>query len=129
MQNKTISGWIRQARYRANKRDIYSDLQISDVQGIIEEFDGKCAYCQDEDVTTLDHPFPISTTVPNTPANVLPACKVCKSAKKNNDIVWMFTHGILAETVYVALLAGMFARRGGDVIKEHVKHVTGMGDE
>lgn len=128
MDSKTISGWIRQARYRANKRDIYNKLQISDVQKIIEDFDGECAYCGAE-AETLDHPFPIRETAPNVPANVLPSCKDCKTVKKSNDIVWLFMQNKLDQPKYLEILRSMFSREGGDIIKNHVKLVTGIQDD
>ena len=128
MNNKIVSSWIRQARYRANRRNIYSNLQISDVQEIIEDFDGKCAYC-DKKAEILDHPFPITDTSPNVPANVLPSCKKCKTNKKTNDIVWFFTQGKLQQPKYLAILKSMFSREGGDIIKNHVKLITGIQDE
>ena len=92
MNRSTISGWVRQARYRAKGRNIYSDLQIEEIEEIIKSYGGKCAYC-DVPADTLDHPFPLNENTTNTQANALPCCKSCKSIKKNNDLVWMFTDG------------------------------------
>lgn len=125
MERATISSWIRQARYRAKRQDIYSDLEISDVEDIVECHEGQCAYCG-EDAETLDHPFPLKPTAPNVPANILTSCKECKSLKKNNDLVWMFSSGHLDQEKYLALLQEMFDRKGGDTIKEHVRKVTGL---
>jgi len=125
MERSTISSWIRQARYRAKRQDIYSDLEISDVEEIIESYEDKCAYCGDE-AETLDHPFPLKPTAPNVPANILPSCKDCKAHKKNNDLVWMFSSGTLEQVKYLELLQQMFSRKGGDTIKEHVRKVTGL---
>lgn len=131
MDSKTISSWIRQARYRANKRDIYSDLQISDVQEIIEEFEGHCAYCDPTKncvADTLDHPFPLSESTPNVPANVLPCCKKMKNAKKSNDLAWMFITGAIEQDTYLKILKSMLKRRGGDTMKKHIKTITGIQD-
>lgn len=135
MDSKTISSWIRQARYRANKRNIYSDLEISDVQEIINEFDGKCAYCDPTkdcwgtEADTLDHPFPLSDNTPNVPANVLPCCKMVKHAKKNNDLAWLFMTGAIQQDTYLKALKSMLQRRGGDTVKKHLKTITGIQDE
>lgn len=125
MERTTISSWIRQARYRAKRYDIYSDLEISDVEGIIESYNNNCAYCGQK-AETLDHPFPLKPTAPNVPANILPSCKNCKGIKKNNDLVWMFSSGELNQNVYLELLQQMFNRKGGDTIKDHVRNVTGL---
>jgi hypothetical protein len=128
MDNKIISNWIRQARYRAKSHEIFSDLEIEDVQSIVTHFEGKCAYCE-RPSETLDHPFPLKTSAPNIPANVLPTCKICKGVKKNNDIVWMFGNGHIPEDDYLKILEFMFRQRGGDTIKKHVRRATGMIDE
>lgn len=135
MDNKTISGWIRQARYRANKRDIYSDLQIADVKEITEEFEGRCAYCDRSkecwgtSADTLDHPFPLSESTPNIPANVLPICKNMKTTKKNNDLAWLFITGVIEQDTYLEALKSMLRKRGGDRMKQHIKTITGIQDE
>jgi hypothetical protein len=125
MERATISSWIRQSRYRAKRQDIYSDLEISDVEEIIECYKNQCAYCGSA-AETLDHPFPLKIVAPNIPANILPSCKDCKNIKKNNDLVWMFSSGKLEQESYLALLQQLFDRRGGDIIKGHVRKVTGI---
>lgn len=125
MDNKIVSSWVRQARYRANKRNIYSELDIAAVQEIISDWNYSCAYCG-ADAETLDHPFPLSDTAPNVPANVLPSCKKCKSDKKSNDLVWMFTSGNIEQLKYLEILKAMLSRKGADSVKQHVKLVTGI---
>ena len=135
MDNKTISSWIRQARYRANKRDIYSDLQIADVQEIVSEYKNCCAYCDESkkcwgaEADTLDHPFLLSETTPNVPANVLPVCKHIKTTKKNNDLAWLFITGAIEQDTYLTALKSMLQKRGGDRMKQHIKTITGIQDE
>src|SRR5262245_35451012 len=89
IDNRSISSWVRQARYRAKKHDIYSDLEVADVHDIITSADGKCAYCG-QDAETLDCPFPLKDNGPHVPANCVPCCRTCKNTKSNNDIVWLF---------------------------------------
>lgn len=128
MDNKIISNWIRQARYRAKTHNIASNLEIEHVQIIITHFADNCAYCHRR-AETLDHPFPLKTSAPNSAANVLPICKRCKATKKNNDIVWMFNRGYLCSEKYLQILEFMFQQDGGDIIKEHVRKATGMINE
>ncbi len=125
--NKTISSWVRQARYRAKKHNIYSDLSITDVQTILAAAD-RCAYCGRAG-EVLDCPFPLKDGGPNVPANVLLCCKNCKTLKNNNDLVWMYSSGKLSEEIYLALLEILFSRRGGEHIKTHVRRVTGMAQD
>lgn len=125
IDNKVISSWVRQARYRARKNSIRSDLDVSDIQTIINASNGCCRYCG-KDGETLDCPFPLKTGGPNVPANVVPCCKECKIAKNNNDVVWMFSTGLLTEAQYVKILEELFQRRGHEIIREHVRRATGM---
>ncbi len=125
IDNKSVSSWVRQARYRAKKSKIDSDLEVVDVQEIIKNADNKCQYCKKE-AETLDCPFPLKNGGPNIPANVVPCCKACKTAKNNNDVVWMYSTGLLTEAQYMAILQELFKRRGGNKIRAHVRRATGM---
>ena len=127
INNKTISSWIRQARHRAKKHDIYSDINVADVQDMLTA-DPTCAYCGNEAIT-IDCPFPIKSKAPNVPANIVLCCKECKNVKGTNDVVWLFTTGKLSEQAYLKLINTMLARRGGDKVKEYVKMATGIEDE
>jgi hypothetical protein len=125
IDNKTVSSWVRQARYRAKKHNIYSDLEVADVLAIIQESRGCCAYCgQEADV--LDCPFPLHGGGPHVPANVVPCCKACKGIKNNNDLVWLFSGGHMARERYLNLIQALFQRRGGKLIKEHIRKATGL---
>lgn len=125
IDNRAVSSWVRQARYRAKKANIHSDLNVSDVQEIIKSNSGICCYCK-KPGETLDCPFPLKNGGPNVPANVVLCCKDCKTSKNNNDVVWMFSSGLLTEEQYMAILQELLKRRGGDKIKEHVRRATGM---
>ncbi len=127
IDNKSISSWVRQARYRAKKNDIHSDLEVSDVVEMIEAASG-CAYCGTE-ADSLDCPFPLRDGGPHVPANVVPCCKDCKGVKGNNDIVWMFSTGRVVQERYLALIQELLKRRGGDLIKDHVRRATGLVGE
>jgi len=128
MDNKTISNWIRQARYRAKANQILSDLEITDVQNIITHFEDKCAYC-DQPAETLDHPFPLKMNAPNIPANILPICRECKATKKNHDVVWMYNNSHITQREYLEIMRFILEQRGGDTIKEHVRRATGIIEE
>ena len=128
IDNKSISSWVRQARHRAKKHNIYSDLEVADVTTIIQGTGGTCSYCGKE-AETLDCPFPLRDEGPHVPANVVPCCKGCKSVKNNNDIVRLFSNGHIPSERYVTLIQELLKRRGGERIKAHVKRATGLGDE
>jgi 5-methylcytosine-specific restriction endonuclease McrA len=132
MENKALSSWIRQARYRASKKDIENDLNIEDVKQILISCDHKCAYCDETQpcwgtpAEALDHPFPLSKSTPNVPANVLPVCKSIKKEKKHTDLAYMFIMGLITQQTYLNCLKVMFANRGSEHIKDHVKKITGL---
>lgn len=128
MDNKIISNWIRQARYRAKANALSSDLEMEDVQNIITAYAGLCAYCGAV-AETFDHPFPLRTSAPNIPANVLPICKRCKTVKKNHDVVWMYNNSHLTQPEYLKIMQFILDQRGGGAIKDHVRRATGMIDE
>lgn len=125
MDNKLVGGWVRQARYRARKHGISSDLTSEDAAQIIAEHQESCAYCGGSG-ETLDHLFPLKDAAPNCPANVVVTCKQCKKAKGNNDLVWMFARDHITRARYLALLQLIVGRRGGTEVKELLKKATGI---
>lgn len=125
MDSKIISNWLRQARYRAKKYNIYCDLSSQDVQYIIQAFNDCCAYCGNP-AQTLDSLFSLKSATPNVPANVVTACRRCKSIKKSNDVVWMFANNHLNRDKYLKIMEIAFALRGGEIIKDRVRQVTGL---
>lgn len=127
MDKQAISNWVRQARHRAKRYNIYSELQIDDIEVIIGDSNG-CAYCHAA-MNTLDHPFPLKDTAPNVAANVLPICKACKSRKKTHDLVWLFNNGYISQEKYASLLQQMLVRPGGGELREYVRKIIGIVDE
>jgi hypothetical protein len=126
IDNKSVSSWVRQARYRARKHGIYSDLEVADVQAILNS-SKSCAYCS-APADTLDCPFPLKDGGPNVPANTVLCCKKCKGTKGSNDVVWLFSKSHITQEVYLALLKELCARRGGDKIKAHIRRATGLDE-
>lgn len=135
MDNKSISNWIRQARYRANKKQIHSDLEIIDVQEIVQLFDGRCALCDESKACwgntadSLDHAFSLSNEAPNVPANVIPVCKQMKTDNKGSDVATLLSAGLINKVTYLKVLEVILPRRGGDIIKQYIKSIMGFKDE
>jgi hypothetical protein len=127
IDSRTISNWVRQARYRAKKHNIYSDLEVADVLAILAN-STKCGYCDTDEATTIDCPFPLKDGGPNVPANIVLSCKACKTKKNNNDIVWLFLHGFINKDLYVVLVESLCKRRGGELIKTHLRRATGISE-
>lgn len=127
MDSRTISNWIRQARYRAKKLNIYNDLELQDVLEIIRDHQYKCAYCDDE-AETLDNPYPYKDEAPGVIANVLPCCKKCRDSKNKMDLTNMHSIKLIDTEKYLSILKQIFVRKGGDLLREHVKKISGLGE-
>jgi 5-methylcytosine-specific restriction endonuclease McrA len=70
---------------------------------ILEEFDGKCAYCRTNVADTWDHIVAVANGGRTTPGNVVPACRSCNSAKSNRDVTeWMEERGIIVSDAFMA---------------------------
>jgi hypothetical protein len=132
MDNKSISSWIRQTRYRASKKNIYSDLEIIDVKETIDEFKGKCAYCDiskkcwGTQAETLDHAFNLSNESPNVPANVIPVCKQMKIDNKGEDVASLLSSGQIEQSTYLKIIGVLLSKRGGETIKQYIKSIMGF---
>lgn len=118
--------WLRQARHRAKKRGVPNSLDLEHVAVILAHYEEKCAYCDSAELHSLDHPFPLKEDAPNVPANCVPTCKKCKDLKKSRNLPEMYSDGDLAEDRYISLMSKMLALPDGDILKEHVKKVTGL---
>jgi hypothetical protein len=132
MDNKSISNWVRQARYRASKKKIHSDLEISDVTAIIEQFEGRCAYCDASkdcwgtQADSLDHAFNISDESPNVAANVIPICKKMKNDHKGEDVASLLASGKITKIIYLKIVGIILQHRGGSTIKQYIKSIMGF---
>ena len=124
MTNKKISGWLRQNRYRARK-NIGENVTIHEVLEILKLRNDLCGYC-DQLATGLDCPFPLKDDAPFVPANILPICSSCRVIKGNSDIILMFHNQFLASDKYLKIVEELFKMKGGDLIKDHFKKMTGM---
>lgn len=124
---KAISSWIRQLRFRAKKHNLYSDLNIKDVQEVYEYYQKKCILCQDA-YSTLDMAFPLKNGGPNVQANVILLCENCKSMKKNDDLLTLERAGKISAQLLLDALKKCFSLKHGDVLNRHVKAQSGHID-
>ena len=53
-----------------------------DFEKLLRRYNGKCAYCGENDATDRDHVIPLSKGGSNYIGNILPACRICNSSKK-----------------------------------------------
>lgn len=124
--NRILSGWVRQARFRAKKYQVPGDISMPEIHALVEAYAGKCAYCRTNPAETMDHAFPLSAGAPNNPANILPACQACKALKHANDIVYLFSRGSITEEIYSAVIKEMLQRRGHEAVEPFVRKATGL---
>lgn len=125
MRNK-ISSWVRQSRHRAKKHGVVNTLDVQSVLTLVDQFQDTCAYCG-ETANTLDHPFPLSAKAPNAIANVLPCCHECKTKKGTDDLVAFYGRKGVTQDQLIRLIREMLERDGGEILREHIKGVTGIG--
>lgn len=119
------AGWLRQARHRAKKHGVLSDLTTEDIKTIFEEHKSSCAYCGDQ-AGFLDNPVPFSEGGQSVPANVVPCCHRCKTIKRNHSVVWMHDKGHMDPAVFVGLVHRLTARRGGSELKSILRRLVGI---
>lgn len=77
------------AKRRAN--ELVGKFTESDWKRLVNYYRGRCAYCGNESVLTVDHVVPLSRGGTNYIGNLLPACQSCNSSKHNLFLVeWRF---------------------------------------
>ena len=75
---------------RARKAALINDLTQEQWFGLLADFDGVCAYCQENKATEMDHFYPLSKGGGTTVSNIVPACKPCNKSKYNHDpLEWL----------------------------------------
>ena len=73
--------WLNHRARLAGRREKLAPEQII---ARIELYGGKCFYCG-KDANTIDHRIPLARGGPQLPANIVPACLNCNSAKANTS--------------------------------------------
>lgn len=82
----------RRQHARSRKRGI-DPIPIDIQTMILEQFRGRCAYCQ-APATTWDHVVPIVKGGTSEQGNVVPACQPCNSSKRDRNVwEWMESTG------------------------------------
>lgn len=66
---------------RARKLAIPSTLTAAEWIAILAQFGNRCVYCGGDGPMTMDHAVPLSRGGHHIAANVVPACRLCNSAK------------------------------------------------
>jgi 5-methylcytosine-specific restriction endonuclease McrA len=81
-----INKALLQGAYRARKRDTVSSISRQEWLGILNRYNGKCAYCQSVmDKPTMDHRLALSRGGAHIAVNVIPACRSCNCRKGAMD--------------------------------------------
>jgi hypothetical protein len=89
--NPTVR-YKRRSHAMLRKRGV-EDIPPEACEMLLEKFDGKCAYC-DNQAETWDHVDPISKGETTRPGNIVPCCKSCNSSKRDKDVLeWIDIKG------------------------------------
>jgi 5-methylcytosine-specific restriction endonuclease McrA len=84
-----------QRLFMPRSRQIISLSALREQYQILEQFGGRCAYCQAAQATTWDHVIPASQGGKMNLENLVPACNLCNSEKRDQDVlVWLASRGI-----------------------------------
>ena len=77
-------GRMNKRRRDSRKKELKSDLTISEWKETLILFDNKCAYCQKEfEVLEQEHFIPVTKGGEHTKRNIIPACRQCNASKSN----------------------------------------------
>lgn len=86
--SKTEAYRITQRSAKARRRTVEREgrVTVAEWTAVVTRFRNACAYCGAQNVKlTMDHVVPLSRGGAHTPANVVPACTPCNSAKCDRD--------------------------------------------
>ena len=119
---KLISGWVRQSRFRARKSGVEVDVSFGEILEVYEAYKYLCAYCGAQ-AASPDHPFPIKEKGPCVQANIVPCCDLCRSKKKNHNVVKFYQEGHISEQQLHSLIKEFVKRNGGQQLKEYIRSV------
>ena len=80
-ENKRHWSSVYQALIRVPRKK--ATLSMRDWLKTVSDFSGKCAYCLENDATSLDHFVPVSKGGETSARNCVPACATCNYRKQN----------------------------------------------
>ena len=113
-----ISGWTRQARYRASKIPAaILEASYADVIQIYEFYNYKCAICF-EDAASPTLLWPLKQCPIFVPANIIPCCDKCRKERKTSNIVEFKTSERFENS---CIVREAFKRPGADKMKVYCK--------
>lgn len=63
----------------------------NEFEKLLRQYDGKCAYCGENEATDREHVIPLSRGGSNYIGNILPVCRSCNTSKKEKLLVeWRY---------------------------------------
>lgn len=81
-ERRRMQNQIQNNRARAKKMALPNTFQYSDWLAVLELFEHRCAFCgADSALLDLEHLVAMTQGGPNTPGNVVPACRPCNANK------------------------------------------------
>jgi 5-methylcytosine-specific restriction endonuclease McrA len=61
-------------------------FNVSEWEQLVRQYGGRCAYCDADNPTDMDHVRPLSRGGPHSISNVAPACRSCNASKSNRTV-------------------------------------------
>lgn len=84
-KGRLLSRKYSQKRRALKQKTHYAAFTLEELQSHFDNFDNRCAYCNDPTILTIDHLIPISQSGPHCLGNIVPACRPCNTSKLNRD--------------------------------------------
>lgn len=82
-ERRRLTEAARRARIRGSEATLTRDEWL----GIVDRFNGLCAYCLSPNDLTIEHIKPLSKGGNHSAENVIPACRRCNHMKNAKDLI------------------------------------------
>jgi 5-methylcytosine-specific restriction endonuclease McrA len=92
-ERKRVVGTLAQHALRGR-----GHVKVDDWLGILDSFDGRCAYCGVLDEMTIDHVIPFAGGGTHSPDNIVPACGSCNHVKRTSGPLAMVNRNFQLRT-------------------------------
>lgn len=120
-----LSAFIRQTRYRAKKHGWFGDVQLDNLR---ELADNPCHLCDAPAIKPI-LAYRVSDGAPLCAANILVVCETCRQLMQNGthkDLSELFAAEEISKDRYLAVIAEMVNRPGGEALKAFMRQTLGV---
>jgi hypothetical protein len=112
---RSVESLVQHHTVRALEYGVESAFALEDWMRIRLSFQGACAYCgaMTGNRLTIDHVVALSKGGPNTPTNIVAACKPCNTSKNATPLLdWLETKGFDPAVVFKRINEAQARQRG-----------------